>query len=318
MTVQMLLFALKRLVSAAVVLFAVSILTFLIFVSIPNGDPALRLAGRTATAQDIAAVRHAYGFDLPIYQQYLKTMGEILSGSIRSYTQHVSVFSQIERGFPATLSLAIGAGIIWMVLGIVFGVLGALRSGKASDVTITTASFVGISAPPFVVGAVLLYFLAFKLHVFPNGGYVPITQDPASWFGHMILPWFTLSILYIGIYAQVLRSGVLEVLDMDSVRTARAKGLSPTRVLLKHVLRLSLIPIISLWGLDLAAVIGGATVIVEVVFNLNGIGQYLQQSVGALDVPPVLTLTLFGAFFVVLANAVVDVVYAALDPRIRS
>jgi peptide/nickel transport system permease protein len=318
MTVQMLLFAVKRLVSAAVVLFAVSILTFLIFVSIPNGDPALRLAGRTATAQDIAAVRHAYGFDLPIYQQYLKTMGEILSGSIRSYTQHVSVFSQIERGFPATLSLAIGAGIIWMLLGIVFGVIGALRSGKASDVTITTASFIGISAPPFVVGAVLLYFLAFKVHVFPNGGYVPITQDPVSWFTHMLLPWFTLSILYIGIYAQVLRSGVLEVLDADSVRTARAKGLSPTRVLLKHVLRLSLIPIISLWGLDLAAVIGGATVIVEVVFNLNGIGQYLQQSVGALDVPPVLTLTLLGACFVVLANAVVDVVYAALDPRIRS
>jgi len=318
MTVQMVAFAVKRLVSAVLVLFAVSILTFLIFVAIPNGDPALRLAGRTATASDIAAVRHTYGFDLPVWQQYLKTMGEVLSGNIQSYTQHVSVFSQIERGFPATLSLALGAAIIWMVLGIVFGLIGALRAGKASDVTITTASFIGISAPAFVVGAVLLYFLAFKLKIFPNGGYVPITQDPVSWFTHLLLPWFTMSILYIGIYAQVLRSGVLEVLDADSVRTARAKGLSPTRVLLKHVLRLSLIPIISLWGLDLAAVVGGATVIVEVVFNLNGIGQYLQQSVGALDVPPVLTLTLLGAFFVVLANAVVDVVYALLDPRIRS
>lgn len=311
-------FALKRLASAAVVLFAVSILTFLIFVAIPNGDPALRLAGRTANAADIAAVRHAYGFDQPIWVQYGKIMHSIFDGSIASYTQHVTVFSQISRGFPATLSLGLGAALIWMVLGIVFGTWGALRAGKPSDVTITTLSFVGVSAPPFVIGGIALYFLAFKWHVFPNGGYVPLTQSPAQWFLHLLLPWFTLSILYIGIYAQVLRSGVLDVLSTDGVRTARAKGLSPTRVLLRHVLRLSLIPIVSLWGLDVAAVIGGSTVVVEVVFNLNGIGQYLEQSVASLDVPPVLTITLLGALFVVVANAVVDIVYAALDPRIRS
>jgi peptide/nickel transport system permease protein len=314
---DLLLFAIKRLVSAVVVLFAVSILTFLIFVAIPNGDPALRLAGRTATPATIAQVRHSYGFDKPIYVQYLKTMEQIFTGKIQSYTQHVSVFSQIKRGLPATLSLSIGAAIIWMVVGIVLGVIGALRAGKATDVAITTVSFVGISAPSFVVGAILLYLLTYKATIFPAGGYIPLTTDPLSWAQHLILPWFTLAILYIGVYAQVLRSSVLEAMTTDAVRTARAKGLSPRRVLIKHVLRVSLIPIVSLWGLDFAAVIGGATLVVEVVFNLNGIGQYAAMSVRSLDVPPVLVVTLLGAFFVIFMNALVDVLYAVLDPRIR-
>jgi peptide/nickel transport system permease protein len=314
----LLLFSVKRMASALIVLFLVSILTFLIFVAIPNGDPALRLAGRTATAADIASVRHDFGFDKPIYVQYLKTMGRIFDGSIQSYTQHVSVFSQIKRGLPATLSLAIGAAVVWMIVGVILGVIGALREGKKSDVAITTASFIGISAPTFVVGALLLYFLTYKVQIFPNGGYVGITDNPVQWFQHLILPWFTLAILYIGIYAQVLRSSVLDALSTDAVRTANAKGLSKRRVLVKHVLRVSLIPIVSLWGLDFAAVIGGATLVVEVVFNLNGIGQYAAQSVRSLDVPPVLVVTLLGAFFVILMNAVVDVLYAVLDPRIRS
>ena len=315
---QLLLFAVKRLASAVVVLFVVSVLTFLIFFAIPNGDPALRLAGRTATAADIANVRHIYGFDRPIYIQYLKVMGQIFDGQIQSYTQHVGVWGQIRRGLPATLSLAIGAAIIWLVIGVVLGVIGALRAGKAADVTITTVSFLGISAPSFVVGSVALTVFAYKSSIFPAGNYVGITVDPVSWFQHLILPWFTLSILYIGVYAQVLRSSVLEAMTTDAVRTANAKGLSSTRVLVKHVLRVSLIPIVSLWGLDFAAVIGGSTLIVELVFNLNGVGQYAAQSVRSLDVPPVLVVTLLGAFFVIFMNAVVDVLYAVLDPRIRS
>lgn len=315
---QLLFFAIRRLASAIVVLVLVSILTFLIFFAIPNGDPALRLAGRTATAQDIATVRHAYGFDRPVYIQYLKTMHEIFTGQIQSYTQHVTVFSQIKRGLPATLSLAIGGAIIWLIIGVTLGVIGALRAGKASDVAITTASFVGISAPSFVVGSVFLYFFAYKLPIFPNGGYTPLTDGPVQWFQHLILPWITLAILYIGVYAQVLRSSVLDAMTTDAVRTANAKGLSKRRVLVKHILRVSLIPIVSLWGLDFAAVIGGSTLIVETVFNLNGIGQYAAQSVRSLDVPPVLVVTLLGAFFVILMNAIVDVLYAVLDPRIRS
>jgi peptide/nickel transport system permease protein len=311
-------FAVKRLASAIVVLFVMSILTFLIFFAIPNGDPALRLAGRTANAQTIATVRHDYGFDRPLWVQYGKVMHQIFNGSIQSYTQHVTVFSQIKRGLPATLSLAIGAAIVWMVVGVVLGVIGALRVGKGTDVAITTFSFVGISAPSFVVGAILLFLLTFKSHVFPPGGYTGITQDPAQWFQHLVLPWITLALLYIGVYAQVLRSSVLEAMTTDAVRTARAKGLSPTRVMIKHVLRVSLIPIASLWGLDFAAVIGGSTLVVESVFNLNGIGQYAADSVRSLDVPPILVVTLLGACFVVLMNAIVDVLYAFLDPRIRT
>ena len=315
---DLLLFAAKRLASAIVVLFAVSVLTFLIFFAVPNGDPALRLAGRTATPQTIATVRHAYGFDRPLYVQYVKTMGQVFDGKIQSYSQHVTVFSQIKRGLPATLSLAIGAAIVWLLVGIVLGVIGALRAGKATDVAITTVSFVGISAPSFVVGSILLYALTFKLNIFPQGNYIPITQDPVQWFEHQVLPWVSLAVLYVGIYAQVLRSSVLDAMSTDAVRTAQAKGLSPFRVLVKHVLRVSLIPIMSLWGLDFAAVLGGSTLVVEKVFNLNGVGQYAADSIGSLDVPPVLVITLLGACFVVLMNAIVDVLYAVLDPRIRA
>src|SRR5581483_6135417 len=276
-------FALKRLASAIVVLFAVSVLTFLIFFAIPNGDPALRLAGRTATPQTIATVRHDYGFDKPIYVQYVRTMKQIFDGSIQSYAQHVTVFSQIKRGLPATLSLAIGAAIIWLLIGITLGVVGALKAGKATDVAVSAVSFIGISAPSFVLGSILLYAFTYKVHVFPlGGGYTPFTTDPVQWFEHLILPWFTLAVLYIGIYAKVLRSSVLDAISTDAVRTARAKGLSPRRVLLKHVLRVSLIPIASLWGLDFAAVLGGTTLVVEKVFSLNGVGQYAADSVGSL------------------------------------
>ena len=169
----------------------------------------------------------------------------------------------------------------------------------------------------FVVGQLLIYYLTFKHGIFPTSGYVALTSSPVKWFQHLILPWITLAVLYIGIYAQVLRSSVLDAMSTDAVRTANAKGLSPGRVLVKHVLRVSLIPIVSLWGLDFAAVAGGATLIVEKVFSLGGIGQYAGDSVGALDVPPVLVVTLLGATFVIVMNALVDVLYAVLDPRIR-
>jgi peptide/nickel transport system permease protein len=314
---QLLIFALKRLVSMVVVLFAVSVLTFGIFFIIPNGNPAQRLAGRTATDADIKNVSRAYGFDKPIWVQYVRTMKQIFTGKIESYTQHVTVFSQIERGLPATLSLAIGAAILWMLLGILLGVIGALRAGKPSDVAITTFAFAGISAPSFVVGNFLLVIFVYKAKWLPYPQYIPFSQSLGGWFEHLILPWITMALVYIGVYSQVLRTNVLDAMTTDAVRTARAKGLSPTRVLLKHVLRVSLIPIVSLWGLDFAAVIGGATIVVESVFNLQGIGQYTAQSVTSLDVPPVLVITLLGAFFVILMNAIVDVLYAVLDPRIR-
>jgi peptide/nickel transport system permease protein len=161
------------------------------------------------------------------------------------------------------------------------------------------------------------YYFGFKWGIFPNGGYVPIADSPIQWAYHLIMPWTALSILFIGFYSRVLRSNLLDTMNDDYVRTARAKGISERQILLRHVLRNSIIPIVTLWGLDFGAVVGGGAILTEVVFNLQGVGQYAAESIGQLDIPPVLAITMFGAFFVVLMNTVVDIVYAALDPRIR-
>jgi peptide/nickel transport system permease protein len=310
-------FVVRRTLSMLLVLVAISITTFLIFQAIPNGDPAVRLAGRTATPETIATVRHYWGFDKPIYVQYVKTMQHIFDGSIRSYTQELNVEDQIRADLPPTLSLSIGAGIMWLLIGVAFGVLSALTAGRFTDRLVTVVSMIGVSTPVFFLGAVMLYYLGFKWGIFPNGNYVSLTQDPWGWFTHLIMPWTALSVLFIGIYARVLRNNVLDTLHEDFVRTARAKGLSERRVIIHHVLRNSLIPIVSLWGLDFAAVIGGGAILTESVFNLQGVGQYAADSIARLDVPPVLVITMFGAFFVVLLQAIVDLLYAVLNPRIR-
>jgi peptide/nickel transport system permease protein len=299
------------------VLFVISVLTFLIFQAIPNGDPAIRIAGRTANQAEIAQVRHEWGFDQPVYVQYFKTMGKILNGTVVSYSQGVNVMDSVRQGLPATLSLAIGAGIIWFVLGVLFGVITAIRAGRLADKSLTVLSFIGVSSPPFFLGALLIYYAGYKANIIPLGGYVPLTQNPWEWFRHLIGPWLVLSVLFIGIYSRVLRSSILDTMHEDYVRTARAKGLSERQVLIRHTLRNSLIPIVSLWGLDFAAVIGGGAILTESVFNLHGVGQFAADAIGRLDVPPVLVVTMLTAFFVVLLGAFVDIVYALLDPRIR-
>lgn len=310
-------FLVRRAVSTVLVLFAISVLTFLIFQAIPNGDPAARLAGPHPDPNTVRSIRKAWGFDKPVYVQYFKTMEKVISGDVVSYSQEVNVEDEIRRDLPATLSLAIGAGIIWLGFGILFGLLAAIKAGRFLDRALTVLSLVGVSTPVFFLGALALYVLAFKLNIFPNGGYVPITDDPIQWFYHMILPWSVLSVLFIGFYSRVMRSNVLDTMNEDYVRTARAKGIGERQVLIRHVLRNSLIPVISLFGLDFAAVIGGGAILTESVFNLQGVGQYAAQSIGSLDLPPLLVITMFGAFFVVVLSAVVDILYAVLDPRIR-
>jgi peptide/nickel transport system permease protein len=310
-------FVVSRLLSVVGVLIAISILTFLIFQAIPNGDPALRLAGRLATPQQVADVRHQWGFDQPIYVQYAKTMDKIFTGKVVSYTQQVNVLQEIKRDLPATLSLAIGAGIIWLSLGIVFGLLSAISAGRFLDRALTVLSLVGVSTPVFFLGAIMLYYLGYKWHLFPLGGYVPLTKSPWQWFTHLLMPWFALSVLFIGVYSRVLRSTVLDTLSEDYVRAARAKGISRPRLMVRHVLRNSLIPIVALFGLDFAAVIGGGAILTESVFGLHGVGQYAADSIGRLDVPPILVITMLTAFTVVVLGALVDVVFALLDPRIR-
>jgi peptide/nickel transport system permease protein len=310
-------FIVRRILAAIGVLFVITVLTFLIFQAIPNGDPAVRIAGRTANAQTIATVRHDWGFDQPIWVQYGKTMGKILDGSVVSYSQGLNVIDEIKRGLPATISLAVGAGIIWLTLGILFGVITAIRAGRFADRSLTVLAFVGVSSPPFFLGALMIYYAGYKAKIIPLSGYVPLTDSPWGWFKHLIGPWIVLSVLFIGIYSRVLRSTILDVEHEDYVRTARAKGLSERRVLVHHVLRNSLIPIVSLFGLDFAQVIGGGAILTESVFNLHGVGQFAAQSIGRLDVPPVLVITMLTAVAVVVIGAIVDILYAVLDPRIR-
>jgi peptide/nickel transport system permease protein len=310
-------FIVRRLVSMVAVLFAISVVTFAIFNVIPNSDPAQRLAGRNQTTGQLAAIRQQWGFDKPIYVQYVKTMQKIFTGDVVSYTNQINVVDEIKQDLPATFSLAIGAAILWMTVAVAIGLYTAVRAGQFTDRFLTVLALIGISMPVFWVGALMNYYLGFKWKIFPNGGYVPLTQDPLQWIYHMILPWTALSLLFIGVYSRVLRSNVLDTINDDYVRTARAKGLSERQVMLRHVLRNSLIPIVTLWGLDFAAVIGGGAILTETVFDLQGVGQYAAESIGQLDIPPVLTIVMFGAFFVVLLNTVVDILYAALDPRIR-
>jgi peptide/nickel transport system permease protein len=316
-------FVARRIVSMAIVLFAVSVLTFLIFNVIPNGDPAARMAGKNATNETIEAITQEWGFDEPIWVQYTTTMKKLFSGDMVSYFTQLNVVEEIWKGIPRTLSLAIGAAIIWMVFGIALGLYSAMRAGGFSDRLLTVLALIGISMPVFWVGALMNQYLGFELsnklgfELFPNGGYVEFAESPFEWAHHLILPWFALAILFIGVYSRVLRSNILDTINEDFVRTARAKGLSERRVMLKHVLRNSMIPIFTLWGLDFAVVIGGGAILTETVFNLQGVGQYAADSIGQLDVPPILAVTMFGAFFVVIVNALVDIGYAFLDPRIR-
>jgi peptide/nickel transport system permease protein len=313
----MLVFVVRRVIGMVLVLIAVSFIVFLIFVVVPGGDPAVRIAGRTANDQNIKNIRHDWGFDRPFYVQYYELMKKAFTNKLVSQTNQTSVDTQIWQGIPATFSLAIGAAAIWLLFGILVGVISAITAGRFSDRLITLLALIGISMPVFWLGLLARYFLAEKNTVFPDGEYVPFTQSPVQWLFHLILPWFVLAVLFIGFYGRVLRGNILDTINEDYVRTARAKGISPRRVLIKHVLRNSLIPIVTLFGLDFAAVLGGGAILTETVFDLHGVGQYAQQSIRNFDLPPIIGVTLFGAFFIVFFSAVVDFLYAFLDPRIR-
>jgi peptide/nickel transport system permease protein len=310
-------FVLQRLLSMLLVLFLVSIATFAIFQAIPNGDPAVRIAGRTATPETIEAVRHDWGFNDPLYEQYAITMKKVFTGEVVSYAQEVNVLEEIVRRLPVTLALVLGAAVLWMALATVAALLGATRPGSLRDRALMLGALGAVSIPAFFLGAIALYVFAYELDLLPNTGYVAFADSPWEWFTHLLLPWIVLSISYAGIYSRVLRASLIDTMAEDHVRTARAKGLPRRRVLRRHVLRNSLIPVVSLLGLDLAAAIGGSAILTETVFNLPGVGQYAAQSVANLDVPPVMVITMLTAFFVAATSAIVDIAYAYLDPRIR-
>jgi peptide/nickel transport system permease protein len=312
-------FVIRRLIGALLVLIAVSFITYLIFVKIPGGDPAFRIAGRTATAQNIADIREKLRLNDPFYEQYWAMMKSLFNGSLVSYSSQLNVVDQIKAGIPATFSLCIGAAIIWLFFGILVGIISAVTAGRWSDRVITVLALIGISLPVFWLGLIARYFFA-QGHPFsfmPDGEYVPLTVNPWQWFVHLLMPWWVLAVLFIGFYGRVLRSNILDTINEDYVRTAKAKGLAYKRVLVKHVLRNSLIPIVTLFGLDFAAVIGGSAILTETVFDLKGVGWYAAQAVQDLDLPPIMGVTIYATFFIVLFSVVVDLLYAWLDPRIR-
>jgi peptide/nickel transport system permease protein len=308
-------FVLRRLVGMVAVLFAVSVIVFLVFNVIPSSDPAERMAGKAATPRLIASINEEWGFNDSLPQQYLTMMKKVLGGELISYFGRENVDERIAEGIPATFSLCLGAAAIWMFFGLLFGYLSAIRAGGLLDRALTILAIVGLSMPVPFLAAFFLNYFTYKTEIFPSGGYVEFSADPLEWANHLIVPWVTLAILYVGFYSRVLRSNMLDAIGEDYVRTARAKGLSERRVMSRHVLRNSVVPIVTLFGLDVGALLGGA-VVIEGIFSINGVGQYAYESLKNVDLPPIMAITLFGAFFIVLFNTLVDFAYAYLDPRV--
>jgi peptide/nickel transport system permease protein len=309
-------FFVRRVMATILVMIAVSIVTFLLFTQVVS-NPATLLAGRLANPAEVHLIDVKYGFDKPIYTQYAKTMKNIFTGEAYSYQSGFNVLDEIETGLPRTIWLAVGAGVFWLLTSILFGTLAAIRSGKYTDRVLTVLSMIGVSMPPFFLGAIIIYYIGYKANLLPIGGYTQFAQSPWEWFKHLLAPWFTLSVLFIGFYSRVLRSTILDTVNEDYVRTARAKGLSPRRVLFRHVLRNSLIPIFSLFGLDFAQLIGGGAIITETVYNIHGVGQLAADSIGHQDLITLMAIVMLTAFFVVVLGALTDILYAYLDPRIR-
>jgi peptide/nickel transport system permease protein len=312
----MLRFLIRRIIGAIAVLFAISVLVFLIFNVVPATNPAQRIAGKNATPTLIKNVEEEWGFDKSLPEQYWTQMKLIFTGKVESFQSHINVDERILEGIPATASLCIGAAIIWLAFGFLFGYLSAVRSGGWLDRGLTVLALVGVSMPVFWLASILLYYFTYKIELFPASGYEPLS-DPGKWASHLILPWISLAVLFAGFYSRVLRSSMLDVMNEDYVRTARAKGLSQRRVMTKHVLRNSLIPVITLFGLDFGVLIGGGAIVTESLFNIEGVGLFTAEALQQQDFPSIMAVTIFGAFFIVLFNILVDIAYAYLDPRIR-
>ena len=307
------------------VLFAITILTFLIFFATPGIDPSRQLAGRNPDPATVAAIKHQFGLDRPLPVRYALMMKRLfISRDLVSYgNQALKVVPAITAAAPVTFSLVFGAAVLWVIGAVAIGLLMVTFKGTFVDPLLMVLALIGISMPVFWLGEVVNLITQDRLHdtiLFswvPPLGYTPFTQDPWQWFLHLILPWITLSILYIGFYARVLRADLLEVQNDDFVRTAKAKGLSPRSVLVRHMLRTSLITFVSLFALDFGVLVGGGALLTEVVFGLPGVGQLTYNSLRSLDLPVIMATVIYGAFFITIMSALVDIVYARLDPRIR-
>lgn len=318
-------YLIRRSLFLVLVLLIVSFMTFLIFYKLPPGDPARIAAGRRTSPDIIAQARENLGLDKPWYVQYgrfakglVPCCGMFLNEQVYySYNNFVPVKEQVFDRLPVTIVLAVGASIIWVLIGIPIGIMSAIKPRSARDRAGMLFALFGVSAPVFWLGYVMLYIFWFTLGWFP-GSSLPVDETllESVLRGRFVLPWVTLSLTFAAFYARMTRSNLIETMSEDYIRTARAKGLAERRVIFKHGLRAALTPVVTMFGLDLGILLGGA-VITEQVFNLPGMGHYVVDALATNDFPAVMGVTVFAALFIIVANLVVDVAYAFLDPRVR-
>jgi peptide/nickel transport system permease protein len=316
-------YIIRRLLWSVVLLLAVSLIAFVIFILMPSADPALLRAGRQPTPELIAAIREQLGLDKPWYAQYWIYLKDLVLHFDfgYSYQNNIAVRDTIFDRLPATISLAIGGAVVWLLIGIPIGIISAIKRGTLLDRLAMGGALLAISAPVYWVGLVSIYLfsddLGKLLPIFKGSGqYTPFTENPVEWAAALILPWLVLATAFAAIYARFLRANLLDVMGEDYIRTARSKGLGERRVVFKHGLRSAITPIVTIFGLDLGILIGGA-ILTETVFNIPGIGRLAFDSIQKSDLPIVQGTVLIAALAIILANLVVDILYAFLDPRVR-
>jgi peptide/nickel transport system permease protein len=316
-------FLIRRILLGLFVMWAVTVVVFAIFFVGPGpADVARRLAGRQATPLQVEEVRRRLHLDQPIIQQYWHFLVQLLHGNLGySYIHGQPVTSVIKAAFPITLSLALGASIIWLVLGVSSGVLSAVRRGSIWDRSATVLALFFYSMPVFVLGLLLLYIFYYQLtihgiHLFPGQGYTYFSADPVKWFQSLVLPWITLALVSAAVYTRLTRGSMLDVLGEDYIRTARSKGLAESRVVYRHGLRSALTPVVSQFGIDVGTLVGGA-ILTETVFGLPGLGYISVSAIEQQDLPVIIGIVIVATAAVVVANILVDIVYAVLDPRVR-
>ncbi len=314
-------FLVRRIALGVLVMWLITVAVFALFFIAPN-DVARTLAGRQATPDVVALISHRLGLDQPVWKQYVDFVGRALRGDLGfDYYHGVPVTEIMSAALPITLSLVIPGAIIWLVLGVFNGVVSAVRPRTFIDRSMTAFALFFYSMPTFLLGLLLLYFLYFRLTlagvaIFPAGGYAPLTDGVFQWFLHMVLPWLTLALVSAATYTRLTRASMLDVLGEDYVRTARAKGVGERRVILRHGLRAALTPIVTQFGIDVGSLLGGV-VVTETVFSLPGLGKTAIDAINQQDLPVIIGIVLFASAAVVVANIVVDIFYAVLDPRVR-
>jgi peptide/nickel transport system permease protein len=311
-------FAARRLAAAVATAWVASVLAFFMFWTVPNVDPSYWLGGgQHGNELTRAQAEEKWGLNDPLPTQYVRLMGDILSGDLTCFYGCESLRATFVQALPVTVSLVAGAGLIAVGLGVWLALICVRHRGRWPDRAITACASAAYSVPSIVLAALLWAFVASRWRLLPDEGYVPLTENPYQWARHLILPWIAAALPFAGAYVHVVRGSLLSAVNEDWVRTARAKGLPERRVIRRHVLRNGLIPPVNIWGLDFSHAFGGFALYVEVIFGLPGVGLLTAETVGSFDLPPIVALAVYLAIVVVFTSAIVDIVVAWLDPRIR-